>query len=310
MRFPELKIGSLRPKYPIIQGGMAVKVSMAELASAVADAGGIGLIGGSALTVQELKDEIKKARAMTRGILGVNIMFACSNFVELLKGAMETGIDLIVSGAGFSRDMFSYGKEYGIPVVPIVSSVKLARISERLGAAAVVVEGGNAGGHLGTDEDSWDIVKKIKDKVSIPVIAAGDIVNPQDVKKMFTMGMDGVQMGTRFLASYEANVSDVFKELCTKVSKENIIRIISSVGLPANAIRSKFTDIIQAGQAPAPENCTRCLKHCSRLFCIKDALLRGREGDEDRGVFFVGKGAWKIKEIKSVKEIFQELINY
>ncbi len=114
---------------------------MAELAAAVAEEGGIGLIAGTAISPEKLKEEIKKARAMTDGIIGVNIMFAASEFLDLLKTSIENGIDVIVSGAGFSRDMFTLGKEAGIPVVPIVSSLKLARISEKLGASAIVVEG-------------------------------------------------------------------------------------------------------------------------------------------------------------------------
>lgn len=307
MNFPKLKIGRLKPDYPIIQGGMAIKVSMAKLASAVANEGGIGVIGGSALSIDELKTEITRARQMTDGILGVNIMYAFTGFLDLLKNSIESGIDLIISGAGFSRDMFAIGEKHNVPIVPIVSSMKLARISEKLGAAAVVVEGGNAGGHLGTDKDSWDIVKKIKEKLSIPVIAAGDIVSNDDIKKMFDKGLDGVQMGTRFLATLESDVSDFFKEVLVKAKEADVITIMSSAGFPANAIKSKFSELILNNQAPTPENCTNCLKHCNKKFCIKEALIQARNGDEDRGVFFTGKGIEKIKDIISVKEVFKRI---
>lgn len=310
MKFPKLKIGSLIPKYPIIQGGMAIKISMADLASAVANQGGIGVIAGTAIPVEELREEIKKAKSMTDGILGVNIMFAAREFKKLLIASIESGIDLIISGAGFSRDMFTIGKEYNVPVVPIVSSLRLAKISEKLGAAAIVIEGGNAGGHLGTDQDAIPLIKKIKDKVSIPAIGAGDIVTPQDVDNIFKMGLAGVQMGTRFLASKEANIADTFKELCVKTKKEEIVKIMSSVGLPANAIRTKFIDLIINGKAPEPENCDSCLKKCTKNFCIRDALLKGRKGDLEEGVFFTGEGLWKIDKILSVKEIFEEIKNY
>ncbi len=310
MKFPKLKIGNLTPEYPIIQGGMAVRISMAELASAVANEGGIGVIAGTALPVDTLKAEIKKAKSKTDGILGVNIMFAAREFKELLIGSIEAGIDLIISGAGFSRDMFTIGKEYNVPVVPIVSSLRLAKISEKLGADAIVVEGGNAGGHLGTEEDAIPLIKKIKDKVSIPVIGAGDIVTPEDIDNMFKLGVDGVQMGTRFLASNEANIADNFKELCVNAKKEDIVRIISSVGLPANAIKTKFTELIKEGKAPKPVNCNKCLKKCTEEFCIRDALLKGRQGDLEEGVFFTGKGMWKVNEILSVKEIFERIKNY
>ena len=305
INFPKLKLGDLKPKYPIIQGGMAVKISMADLASAVAEEGGIGLIAGTALKVKELKEEIKKAREKTDGILGVNIMFAAKDFSKLIKESIASGIDVIVSGAGFSRDMFKLGRKGDVPIVPIVSSVKLARISEKLGAAGIVVEGGNAGGHLGTDRDSWDLIEEIKDKVSIPVIGAGGVVTPPDMKKMFDMGVDGVQLGTRFLASEEADVASEFKEMCVNAGKKDIVKIMSSVGLPANAIKSKFTELIKKGLAPEPESCNGCLKKCTKEFCIRDALLAARAGDKENGVFFTGEDMYKVKEILSVKEIFR-----
>ena len=310
MKLPELKIADLKPKLPIIQGGMAIRVSMAELAAAVANEGGIGVIAGTALPVEELKREIKKAKNKTDGILGVNIMFAAREFKKLLKGSIEAGIDLIISGAGFSRDMFTIGQEYDVPVVPIVSSLRLAKISEKLGAAAIVIEGGNAGGHLGTEEDALPLIEKIKDKINIPVIGAGDIVTPEDIDNMFKLGLDGVQMGTRFLASEEANIADNFKELCVNAEKEDIVRIMSSVGLPANAIRTRFTELIKEDKAPKPVSCNKCLKKCTEKFCIRDALLKGRKGDLEEGVFFTGEGMWKVDEILSVKEIFKRIKNY
>jgi len=307
IKFPKLKINNLQPKYPIIQGGMAIKVSMAKLASAVANEGGIGVIAGTVLTVDELKHEIKKAKEMTDGIIGVNIMFAAKNFMKLLKASITAGIDLVISGAGFSRDMFPVGKEANVPIVPIVSSLRLAKISEKLGAAAIVVEGGNAGGHLGTDKDSWELVEKIKDKVNVPVIGAGDVVTSRDINKMFEMGLDGVQMGTRFLASEESDVDNFFKQLCVKAKKEDVLNIMSSVGFPANAIKTAFSELVLAGEAPEPETCSKCLKQCTESFCIKDALLKARTGDKKEGLFFAGTGVWKIKEVLSVKKIFKRI---
>ncbi|MDD4346325.1 MAG: nitronate monooxygenase, partial [Desulfitobacteriaceae bacterium] len=170
MRIPELHIGNLVAKIPVIQGGMAVKISMASLAAAVANEGGIGLIAGSGLTVAELRAEIREARKRTKGIIGVNIMYAVREFAQLVRTAFEEKIDLLVSGAGFSRDMFSWGKETNIPVVPIVSTAKLARLSEKLGAAAVIVEGYEAGGHLGTNRAMKEILAEVKEAVKIPVI--------------------------------------------------------------------------------------------------------------------------------------------
>lgn len=310
LKFPKLKIGKLEPKYPIIQGGMAIKASMAKLAGAVANEGGIGVIAATAITVNELKSEIKKARELSDGLIGVNIMYAATDFIKLLKASIESRIDLIISGAGFSRDMFAIGKENNVPVVPIVSSLKLAKISEKLGASAIVVEGGNAGGHLGTDKDSWKIVQKIKESVNIPVIAAGDVVNPEDISQMFKMGLDGVQMGTRFLASLESDVSETFKELYVKAKNKDVLTIMSSVGFPANAIKTKFSELVLTGKAPKPKICNGCLKHCFKNFCVKEALLKGHRGDLEKGLFFTGKGVGKIKDIVSVKEIFKRIINF
>ncbi|RAK05110.1 NAD(P)H-dependent flavin oxidoreductase YrpB (nitropropane dioxygenase family) [Halanaerobium saccharolyticum] len=310
MKLPKLKIGDLKAKFPIIQGGMAIRVSMAELAAAVANEGGIGVIGASVMTPQELKSEIKKARKLSDGIIGVNIMFAATGFSELLKASVEAGIDCIISGAGFSRDMFGVGKESNTPVIPIVSSLKLARISQKLGAAAVVVEGGNAGGHLGSDEYSFDLVKKITGKVDIPVIGAGEVVTPADIESMFELGVDGVQMGTRFLASKEASIAEEFKELCVEATSDDVIKIMSSAGYYANAIKTRFSELIEAGEAPPPANCTDCLKTCSREFCIKDALINARAGDLENGVFFTGASIGKINEILSTKEIFQQIKEY
>lgn len=310
MKLPELKIANLEPKFPIIQGGMAIRVSMAELAAAVANEGGIGVIGASVMTAKELKEEIKKARKISDGIIGVNIMFAASGFSELLQASVEAGIDVIISGAGFSRDMFSVGKKTDTPIIPIVSSLKLARISEKLGAAAVVVEGGNAGGHLGGDENGFDLVRKITGKIKIPVIGAGDVVTPKDLEKMIKLGVDGVQMGTRFLASEESSVAHSFKELCVEASADDVMKIMSSVGYKANAIKTRFSKLIKNGEAPPPVKCTECLKYCTKKFCIKDALNAAKVGNMEDGVFFTGEGIGRIEEILSTKEIFQEIKDY
>jgi len=185
LKLPELNIGNLKPKYPIIQGGMAVRISTAPLAAAVAEAGGIGIIAISGMDNDEIKREIRWARKQTKGIIGINIMFAVTKFAEMVNIALEEGIDLIIQGAGFSRDIFKWCNEAKTPLVPIVSTAKLAKISEGLGASAVVVEGKEAGGHLGTPESMQVLVPQVKKAVSIPVIAAGGIVDAFDMKKAF-----------------------------------------------------------------------------------------------------------------------------
>jgi NAD(P)H-dependent flavin oxidoreductase YrpB (nitropropane dioxygenase family) len=236
-------------------------------------------------------------------------MFAVKNFIEVVKASIEAKIDLIISGAGFSRDIFGICRKAKIPFVPIVSSLKLAKISERLGAAAIIVEGGSAGGHIGTKKDSWDIIKEITENIKIPVIGAGGIINKDDMHRMFKLGVNGVQVGSRFLASFESNITDTFRELIIKAKKEDIVTIISAVGLPANAIRTKFSEAVLKGVAPKPEKCDNCLKACTKKFCILDALRAALDGDLENGLFFAGKDAWRINEILSVKDIFKHFFD-
>lgn len=306
MHFPELKIGNLTVKIPIIQGGMAVRISTAPLAAAVANQGGIGIIAATGMSIEELKSEIKRARELSSGIIGVNVLFAVSQFAKLVITAMEEKIDLIVSGAGFSRDMFSWGKSYNIPVVPIVSSAKLAVLAEKLGAAAVVVEGGEAGGHLGTLRPMKEILPEVRAAVKIPVIGAGGILEGKDLVEAFKLGANGVQMGTRFAASEESNAAPAFKALYMAAAEEDITIIKSPVGLPGRAIRNAFVQKLMQG-GDKPRVCEHCLKQCSREFCILKALDNAQKGFIQEGLVFAGQCVSKIKDILPVKKIFENI---
>jgi len=308
LKLPELRIGNLVAKIPIIQGGMAIRVSMAPLAAAVASEGGIGIIAGTGLSVEELKTEIRKARELTKGIIGVNVMFAVREFADLVKAAIEEKIDLIVSGAGFSRDMFTWGKESGIPVVPIVSTAKLAHLSEKLGAAAVIVEGKEAGGHLGTLQSMREIVPQVKKAVKIPVIGAGGVIDGQDLAEVMKLGADGVQMGTRFAASDECSASMAFKEHLVNAEDKDIVLVESPVGLPGRGVQNQFTDRLMAGEDLRPSSCDGCLKHCKRNFCIMRALCYAQQGDLYNGLVFSGERVRKIREILPVRKIFENLL--
>lgn len=308
MKLPQLHIGNLKPAIPIIQGGMAVRISTASLAAAVANEGGIGIIAASGMSLQELRAEIRKARSLSKGIIGINVMYAVSAFAELFKTALQEGIDLVISGAGFSRDMFTWGKEANIPVVPIVSTAKLAKISEKLGAQAVVVEGREAGGHLGTNCSIEEIVPEVKKSISIPVIAAGGIVEGRDIVRAIKSGADGVQMGTRFAASEESNAAPNLKEIYVQSGSEDIVLIESPVGLPGRAIRNDFTEKLTAGQITPPAICNRCLKNCKGNFCIMTALINAQRGNLKEGLVFAGEFIEKIKKTMSVKEIIRTLL--
>lgn len=306
MKLPELKIGNKIAKVPIIQGGMAVRLSTARLAAAVANEGGIGLIAASGMPADELRYEIRLARSLTSGIIGINIMVAASGFNEVVKTAIDEGIDLVVAGAGFSRDMFGLGKESGTPIVPIVSSVKLAKISQRLGATAIVVEGKEAGGHLGTTNSIRELIPAITAAVDIPVVAAGGVLTGQDIVDLIKMGASGVQMGSRFAASEESNAAPALKRFYLKSKPDDIVVISSPVGLPGRAVRNPFADRIMAGPVP-PKVCNACLKHCKHNFCIISALIRAEQGDVETGLVFTGEYISRIKEILPVKEIIARL---
>ena len=310
MKLPELRIGHLVARVPIIQGGMAIRISTARLAAAVGEAGGIGLIAASGMTFDELRQEIRLARSLTKnGIIGINAMVAARVFPDLLRTAIDEGIDLIVAGAGFSRDMFAIGKESGTPIVPIVSSAKLAKISEGLGASAVVVEGKEAGGHLGTDRSMRVIVPEVREAVKIPVIAAGGVISGRDIVEAFKLGANGVQMGTRFMTSEESNAAPALKEFYLKAKPEDVVLIKSPVGLPGRAVKNPFAAKVLEGTADLPETCDACLKHCAQNFCIIKALIRAQQGDVETGLVFTGEYLHKIDEILPVKEIFARLLN-
>lgn len=308
MEMPSLTIGSVTARLPIIQGGMAVKISLAPLASAVAEAGGIGVIAGSGLTPDELRSEIRAARAATRGVIGVNIMVAVRNFADLVHAALDEGIDLVISGAGFSRDVFEWTRKAGVPMVPIVGSPRVAALSEKFGAAAVVVEGNDAGGHLGAALPVRELLPSILETVSIPVVAAGNIVTGADIRELIRAGAAGVQMGARFAATKESSAPHGFKQMYIDATDEDIVLVQSPVGLPGRALRNPLTERLDAGTEPAIARCVGCLKKCGKQFCIMDKLLKAQGGDIDDGLVFTGGGVSRIHDVPSVPELMDRLV--
>ncbi|MDD3594413.1 MAG: nitronate monooxygenase [Candidatus Gastranaerophilales bacterium] len=320
-KMPKVKIANkFDPITPIIQGGMAIKVSTAKLAAEIANCGGLGLIAATGMTSEELKDQIQEARETqtnTQGLIGINVMFAASNFNEMVQTAIENGIDVIVFGAGFSRDIFIMGKEGNTPILPIVSSSKLAVISKKLGASSIILESGDAGGHLGTDKSTVSLIHEVREALDntpdlegighVPLIAAGGATTGFDVAKFFSLGAEGVQMGTRFVLSKECEVAETFKQLYLNIKESEVVKILSPVGLQARAIMNDFCKRILAGNPERPKTCNSCLKHCSRAFCIRRALNLAEAGDITNGLVFVGKNVCNIKEILPVKEIFANI---
>ncbi|MCX5750804.1 MAG: nitronate monooxygenase [Candidatus Saganbacteria bacterium] len=312
MKLKPLKIGKFTAKLPIIQGGMAIRISTGRLAGAVAAMGGIGVIGASGMDFDELREEIRIARELAKGgIVGINIMFAAREFLGIVKTAIQEKIDIIFTGAGFSRDIFKLGLDSNTIIVPIVSSARLAQTAERLGASAVVVEGKEAGGHLGTDRSVKIIVPEVKAAVKIPVIGAGGMMSGQDIVDMLKLGADGVQLATRFVLSEECNAAKSYKEVYQRAKQGDVSIIQSPVGMPGSALKTAFVEKILKGEAPKPIGCDFCLKHCSLLYCIIQALLNAQQGDVEHGIVFSGENVWKIKDrtIKPAKEIIEELLS-
>ncbi|MFS0776590.1 nitronate monooxygenase [Neobacillus sp. 3P2-tot-E-2] len=309
LNFPQLKIAHIMPKVPIFQGGMGVGISLSKLASAVANAGGVGIISGTGITTDEMRDHIRKAKSLVQGTgyIGVNVLFAMNDFAEKMKAALEEKVDFIISGAGISRDMYAWGRQADIPVISIVSSAKLARISERLGAAAVVVEGFEAGGHLGTDRPMFDILPEVVEAVSIPVLAAGGIMTGEDIAKAISMGAAGVQMGTRFVASEECDAPLAFKQKYVDARKEDTALVKTTVGLHGRVIVNNFAKLISGTDKLKIAKCHDCLKNCSYRFCTLDSLLTSMGGDVENGLVFAGARVDEIKDILPVQQIINNL---
>ena len=186
--------------------------------------------------------------------------------------------------------------------------MKLAKISEKLGASAIVVEGTEAGGHLGTQQSIKEILPDIVKAVHLPVVAAGGATCGKDIVELLRLGASGVQMGSRFAASEESNASRFLKGMYLKMKQEDVVQIDSPVGYKGRSIRSPFAQLSLEGRAPRPTVCDACLKHCTHQFCIIRALSRAQQGDAKTGLVFTGANMWKIHEILPVKEIFRRII--
>ncbi len=308
MKLPSLKIGKFTASFPLIQGGMSIRVSTSALAAPVASCGGIGVIGGSAIPTEELQADILKAKSMTDGVVAVNIMYAMKNFYNLVMCSIDSGIDMIITGAGFSRDIFKIGKEHNVPIVMIVSSPALAKMAEKLGASAVIVEATEAGGHLGTDKPLREIFSPIRDVVkNIPLIAAGGITNGFEMAEMMDKyGADGVQIASRFVLSEECDVADEFKQTYLDAGKDDIVLTSSPVGMPGRAINTPFVSSKNQGVDHSTKKCANlCLKKCDHHYCISERLLASRDGNVQDGLVFAGANTYKMKEILPVAEIFR-----
>ncbi len=346
-----LNIGNLKIAVPVIQGGMGVGISLSGLASAVANEGGVGVISSAGLgmlyrdasmnflesSIFGLKEEIRKAREKTIGVIGVNIMVAMTNFVDMVKTSVAEKVDLIIAGAGLPLDLPSFlNKDSTTKLVPIVSSARATKIiCEKWKAQydylpdAVVVEGPRAGGHLGFKEyqigDSNYTLEKLVPEIvnelkffeekydkKIPLFAAGGIYTGEDIRKIMDLGASGVQMGTRFVTTYECDASDGFKQTYINAVEKDIEIIKSPVGMPGRAILSNFIQKVRDGKKQ-PKKCPfKCIKTCDiskSPYCIITALVNAVKGNFENGFAFAGSNAFRANTISSVKDVFVSLIS-
>ncbi len=348
-KMKELVIGNLKAKLPIVQGGMGVGISLSGLSSSVANQGGVGVIATAGIGMFEsdfysdfsqanmrgLRKQIRKARELTDGILGVNVMVALSNFADLVKTAIEEKIDIIFAGAGLPLSLpeFLDGSSK-TKLVPIVSSGKAARIISRRWQSeydylpdAIVVEGPKAGGHLGFKpqqldnpdfclenlvSDTIEQIEPIKQQSGkdIPIIAGGGIYTGQDIYNIMELGASGVQMATRFVPTDECDASIEFKQCYVDAKKEDIGIIKSPVGMPGRAIINDYMRSTMKGDKK-PYSCPyQCIVTCdykNSPYCIALALLNAQKGKMKNGFAFAGENAYKTTKIIPVEELVKTI---
>jgi nitronate monooxygenase len=346
----ELKIGDLIARIPIIQGGMGVGISLSGLAAATAETGGIGVIAAAGIgllepdgfsnslkaSVRSLRTHIRRAREMTRGILGVNIMVAITNFADMVRTAVEEKIDIIFAGAGLPLNLpeFLLGSRR-TKLVPIVSSGRAANLIARKWEEkysyfpdAFVVEGPKAGGHLGFKPEQIsdpnyaleilvsDVIAAVKPyeeraEREIPVIAAGGVFSGGDIRRFVDLGAAGVQMATRFVATSECDASEKFKNVYLDSKAEDLTIIKSPVGMPGRAIRNRFLADVEAGKRKpfsCPYHCIVTCDYRNTPYCISLALLNAQRGKLNGGFAFAGANAYRVNGIVSVKQLVGSLV--
>jgi len=345
-----LKIGNLQSALPIIQGGMGVGISRHRLASAVTNAGGIGIISAAQIGYDEedfetnpllanlraLKNHIIKAKENAKnGIIGLNLMVALNNYKEFVKTAIESGIDLIISGAGLPTILPELVKNTKVKIAPIVSSLKAAKTILKVWdrkyqrtADMVVIEGPRAGGHLGfsldeienntvdLDQVLADVINEVKDyevkyNQEIPVIIAGGVYTGYDIARYMKLGASGVQIATRFIATHECDAHDDFKQAFINSEEKDIELVKSPVGMPGRALVNKLVETLKTERVKV-RKCYDCLNAnlCDRVtipYCITDKLILAVKGDVENGLLFCGDNAYRLNKIVSVDELMNEL---
>ncbi|TCT12108.1 NAD(P)H-dependent flavin oxidoreductase YrpB (nitropropane dioxygenase family) [Natranaerovirga pectinivora] len=348
MDIKPLKIGDIEVRLPIVQGGMGIGVSRGKLAAAVTNAGGIGVLSGAQIgydeedfysnplkaNIRALKKHISEAKNnIHKGIIGINFMVAQRYYDEYVKEAVDSGIDLIISGAGLPIKLPQLVEGTKVKIAPIVSSVRALRLilkswdkKYKRTADMVIVEGPKAGGHLGFSEEDInndidfdkiliEIMEEIKNyeaeyNMKIPVIAAGGIYDGYDVTKYLKLGVDGVQIATRFVTTNECDAHDNYKQKYIDCKEEDITLVKSPVGLPGRAINNNFVKRLNNKERIVDNKCHLCISSCNPKeipFCISKALIDAVKGDSDNGLMFCGANAHLADRIMSVQDVMNEI---
>jgi enoyl-[acyl-carrier protein] reductase II len=288
----------LNIKYPVIQGGMA-GVSESILVSAVSNAGGLGVIGSGYASASWLEEEIKKTRTLTDKPFGVNLLMQNPNVGDLVKTVIQQKVPVVFTGGGNPLPVMPYLKQTGIKTIPVVPFVRLAKKMEENGADAVVVEGSESGGHIG-ESSTFCLIPQAKNSIkSIPLIAAGGIYDGKTFAVALILGADGVQMGTRFMASTECQISEGYKKAIIEAKDEDIAVLGRFTGHPIRVIKNKVYENMKKLEEknPFPEE-------------INMARFAGAKGGNiDLAILLCGLCAGGINEIKSCREIMEEIIN-
>lgn len=361
MSYESLKIGKYSIEKPIVQGGMGVGISWDKLAGNVSKEGGLGVISAVGTGYYEDKKYasklvagrplealgfyskegfdaiIKNARKICGDKpLAANILYAINDYGRVVRDACESGIDIIITGAGLPTNMPEFTEGYpDVALVPIVSSAKALKIickrwKQRYNRLpdAVVLEGPKSGGHQGftyeqcsmPENQLENLVKPVVEEAAfwgdIPVIAAGGIWDKNDIEQMMALGARGVQMGTRFIATHECDAHENFKKVLLEAKKEDIQLFSSPVGYPAQGIRTNLTLLVEKREGPAIKCISNCVAPCNRGeeakevgYCIADRLSDAYLGNTETGLFFSGTNGYRVNEIISVKELMDKLVD-
>lgn len=290
----------LGTKYPIIQGGMAW-IAESTLASAVSNAGGLGLIAGGSAPIDYLRDQIRRCKELTDKPFGVNIMLMSPNAEDLAQLCIDEKVNVVTTGAGNPGKFIPAWKEAGIKVIPVIPSVALAKRMERAGADAVVAEGTESGGHIG-ENTTMCLVPQVVDALEIPVIAAGGIADGRGIAASFMLGAEGVQVGTRFLASDECQINPVYKQLVIDAKDTDNVVTGRTTGHPCRNIKTKFSKMLASGEKDGtltPEKFEEIT-----LGSLRKAV---QDGNTDEGSFLCGLIAGMVNEVKPCSAIIEEM---